>query len=198
MDLCHWASTRVHWRCLIGSSLRYRPPSSDSLCSGGGASLCCLPQLQSRSIKRVHPAGIDGSSVAKAAGGGDFVRVFFRWGQFRGGTPTIGHRLWTNGIRRNQHSPGTPTTGLRERENDTSRSTGRSGRQKAVTRRNMRREERVTVQGPVKKQQPDGMSHRGRLCRRWNSRSPRLPHAHLNAQAHASFRGRQICKSHGH
>ena len=28
---------------------------------------------------------------------------------------------------------------------------------------NMRREERVTVQGPVKKQQPDGMSHRGGL-----------------------------------
>ena len=25
----------------------------------------------------------------------------------------------------------------------------------------MRREDRVTVQGPVKKQQPDGMSHRG-------------------------------------
>ena len=43
----------------------------------------------------------------------------------------------------------------------TSRSTGRSGRQKAATRRNMRREERVTVQGPVKQQQPDGMSHRG-------------------------------------
>ena len=60
-----------------------------------------------------------------------------------------------------QHSPGTPTTGLRERGNDTSRSTGRSGRQNAGTRRNMRREERVTVQGPVKKQQPDGMSHRG-------------------------------------
>ena len=34
-------------------------------------------------------------------------------------------------------------------------------RQKAATRRNMRREERVTVQGPVKEQQPDGMSHRG-------------------------------------
>ena len=60
-----------------------------------------------------------------------------------------------------QHSPGTPTTGLRERGNDTSRSTGRSGRQKAATRRNMRREEQVTVQGPVKEQQPDGMSHRG-------------------------------------
>ena len=58
-------------------------------------------------------------------------------------------------------SPNTPTTGLRERGNDTSRSTGRSGRQNAATRRNMRREERVTVQGPVKEQQPDGMSHRG-------------------------------------
>ena len=28
----------------------------------------------------------------------------------------------------------------------------------------MRREERVTVQGPVKKQQPDGMSHNGGHC----------------------------------
>ena len=36
-----------------------------------------------------------------------------------------------------------------------------SGRQKAATRRNRQREERVTVQGPVKKQQPDEMSHRG-------------------------------------
>ena len=60
-----------------------------------------------------------------------------------------------------QHSPGTPTTGLRERGNDTSGSTGRSGRQNAATRRNMRREERVTVQGPVKKHQPDRMSHGG-------------------------------------
>ena len=56
-------------------------------------------------------------------------------------------------------SPGTPTTGLRER-NDTSRNTGRSGQQNAAPRRNMRRAERVTVQGPVKKQQPDGTSHR--------------------------------------
>ena len=62
-----------------------------------------------------------------------------------------------------QHSPSTPTTGLRECGNDTSRNTGRSGRQNAATRRNTRREERVTVQGPVKKQQPDGMSHRGLL-----------------------------------
>ena len=57
-------------------------------------------------------------------------------------------------------APAHQTTGLRERGNDTSRSTS-SGRQKAATRRNMRREERVTVQGPVKKQQPDGMSRRG-------------------------------------
>ena len=60
-----------------------------------------------------------------------------------------------------QHSPGTPTTGLRERGNNTSGSTGRSGRQNAATQRNMRRGERVTVQGPVKKQQCDGMSHGG-------------------------------------
>ena len=46
------------------------------------------------------------------------------------------------------------------------RNTGRSGRQNAATRRNMRRDERVTVQSPVTKQQPDAMSHRGgRLCR---------------------------------
>ena len=36
-----------------------------------------------------------------------------------------------------QHRPNTPTTGLRERGNATSKSTGRSGRQKAATRRNM-------------------------------------------------------------
>ena len=53
------------------------------------------------------------------------------------------------------------TTGLRERGNDISKSTGRSGRQQVATRRNMRREERVTVQGPVKEQQPDRMSHGG-------------------------------------
>ena len=60
-----------------------------------------------------------------------------------------------------QRSPGTPTTRLRECGNNTSKSTGRSGQQKPATRRNMRREKRVTVQGPVKKQQPDRMSHRG-------------------------------------
>ena len=54
--------------------------------------------------------------------------------------------------------PGTPTTGLRERGNNTSRNTGRSGRQNTLTRCSMRREERVTVQGPVQKQQHDGMS----------------------------------------
>ena len=57
-------------------------------------------------------------------------------------------------------TPSASIAGLRERGNDTSRSTGRSGRQNAATRRNMRREERVTVQGPVMKQ-PDGMSRGG-------------------------------------
>ena len=56
---------------------------------------------------------------------------------------------------------GGETTGLRKRGNNTSKSTGRSSRQDAATRRNMRRAERVTVQGPVKEQQPDGISHGG-------------------------------------
>ena len=73
-----------------------------------------------------------------------------------------GQRQPPNDPRNDQnHSPNTPTTGLRERGNNTSGSTGRSGRQNAATRRNMRRDERVTVQGPGKEQQPDGMSHRG-------------------------------------
>ena len=58
-----------------------------------------------------------------------------------------------------QHTSSAPPTGPRERGNDTGRSTGRSGRQNAATRRNMRRDERVTVQGPVKEQQLHGMSH---------------------------------------
>ena len=41
------------------------------------------------------------------------------------------------------------------------RNTGRSCRQNAVTGRSTRWEERVSVQGPVKKSQADGMSHRG-------------------------------------
>ena len=45
--------------------------------------------------------------------------------------------------------------------NDTSRSTDRRGRQNATTQHSRRREERMTVQAPVKKQQPNGMSHGG-------------------------------------
>ena len=39
----------------------------------------------------------------------------------------------------------------------------------------MRREERVTVQGPVKKQQPDGMSHGGGLMSRAAPPPPPAP-----------------------
>ena len=58
------------------------------------------------------------------------------------------------------------------------RTTPARGRQKAATQRNMRREERVTVQGPVKEQQPDGMSHSGgrdgfaALCGTYGRRQP--------------------------
>ena len=91
-----------------------------------------------------------------------------------------------------EHSPNTPTTGLRERGNDTSRSTGRSGRQKAATRRNMRRDERVTVQGPVKEQQPDGMSHGGRggghILHRYVTPAPHAdPKARVRTRAQLVF-----------
>ena len=51
---------------------------------------------------------------------------------------------------------------------------GRSSPQKAATCRNVRREEPVTVQGPVKKQQPDGMSHQGAIQRAVGSTSGQM------------------------
>ena len=60
-------------------------------------------------------------------------------------TPTRGHtEAWVS-ISPTQGATPKRGTGLRERENDTNKSTGRSGRQKAATRPNMRREEQVTV-----------------------------------------------------
>ena len=65
--------------------------------------------------------------------------------------------------------PGAPTDRGRS---STDTQVGCSGQQNAATQRNMRREEQVTVQGPVKEQQPDGMSHRGG----WSDRkAPMVP-----------------------
>ena len=58
-------------------------------------------------------------------------------------------------------TPSAPTTGLGQCGNDTTRNTGRSGRQNAVTRRSTRRDEGVIVRAPIKKPQPDGLSHMG-------------------------------------
>ena len=66
-----------------------------------------------------------------------------------------------NNSRSNQCNPRAPTTGLRECRSDTIRNTGCSVRQNTATQHSTRREERVTVQSPVKRQQPDGMSDRG-------------------------------------
>ena len=111
------------------------------------------------------PPGTRASWAAKGSTGRRAARGPLGWGCGRAcgvGVGPGGGGGGANGTSRHiQHSPNTPTTGLRERRNDTSGSTGRSGRQNAATRRNMRREERVTVQGPVKQQQPDGMSHGG-------------------------------------
>ena len=84
-------------------------------------------------------------------------------------TPTPLALCYTSHIGGGQHPPnftvmGTTECGAcRRRRGGTgsTRNTGRSGRQNTATRRSARREERVTVQGPVKKQQPDGMSHGG-------------------------------------
>ena len=77
-------------------------------------------------------------------------------------------------------TPSTPTLGPRQCEPDTSGITGPSGRQNTVPRRNMQREDRVTVQGPVKRQQPDGMSDGGgggglRCACAWRGRSGGRP-----------------------
>ena len=138
----------------------------------------CLPQ----------PRWAVCATGAGAEGGRD---IWWTVGTTRGGAGHLGlthtetprGRLWTAcGQRRvdskkSQTTPATTsTTSIRQLLGATdvqtahhatsSKSTARSSRQRAATRRNMRREERVTVQGPVKKQQPDGMSHRGGgLCR---------------------------------
>ena len=115
--------------------------------------------------------GVGGNGSVLRRGGGGGWRSGAPWPHTHGNVgrqvaddrraEVCGQRKPSNEPHSNQHSPGTPTTALRERGNDTSRSTGGSSRQNAATRRSMRREGRVTVQGPVKKQQPDGMSHRG-------------------------------------
>ena len=58
-------------------------------------------------------------------------------------------------------APSTLTPEFRCCGKEDTRSTGRSGRRDAWTRRNTQRDEQVTVQGLVKKLQPDGLSHGG-------------------------------------
>ena len=146
------------WECLWGQGQRL---------GGGGRGKAVPPSLQRMPWRGVggRPAvrgkrtygGQPGQRVEEQGTGASRTQKHSEAGYGR----PVDRGAWTNDPGNNQHSPNTPTTGLRERGNDTSRSTGRSGRQNTAPRRNMRREERVTVQGPVKEQQPDGMSHRG-------------------------------------
>ena len=74
------------------------------------------------------------------------------------GAEVRGQRKASNDPRNHQHNPQcanywAPLTPQRHHKGHT----GRSGRQKAATRRNMRRDDRGTVQGPVKKLQPDAL-----------------------------------------
>ena len=83
----------------------------------------------------------------------------------RYGRPGRGVERAANTVKRPPQQPAQPPVrqllGPRYRGTGTTRNTGRSGRQNAVTRRSTRREEGVAVQGPVKEPQPDGMSHVG-------------------------------------
>ena len=68
--------------------------------------------------------------------------------------------------RSNQHNLGTPTTRLHQRENNTSRNTECSGRQNTATTERSDPTQHVKGRtgdclGPIKKQQTNGMSHRG-------------------------------------
>ena len=79
------------------------------------------------------------------------------------GMPITRQRLRTNGTCRTIICPSTPPTGQCKRADDTSRSKGHSGRENATTRCSMKAGRGVIVQGPVKKHQPDQMSHMGSL-----------------------------------
>ena len=61
----------------------------------------------------------------------------------------------------NSTTPSAPATGPRQRGNDTTRNTGRSGRQNALTRRSSQIEERVTVRGPSTNPNPTNFHARG-------------------------------------
>ena len=76
--------------------------------------------------------------------------------QYNRGTPITGHRYRTNGTSATSTAPAHQPLGSANAEM-TPAGAPAAGRHNAVTRRSMRREERVTVQGPVKKQQTDGM-----------------------------------------
>ena len=141
------------------------PPQSPSapLCSSGSCALCLclllpahvvishLPLPPLREMQILPPC-----RWCRVQCDGLVCSCLQSWSDHRSVQgPELSSAMVNGTSRRNQHSPGTPTTGLREHGNDTSKSTGRSGRQNAATRRNMRREERGTAQGPIKKQQPD-------------------------------------------
>ena len=81
----------------------------------------------------------------------------------------------------------TPTTALREWGNNTSRRSGRSSRQNATTQCSMRREEQLTVQAPVKKQQPDEMSQWGLVGRGGREGSILNPPAHMVVNSGSSL-----------
>ena len=151
--------TLVHF--LVGEKAQLLP------CSPCGTMPYACPFRPDRKLRASTPANtrcvVDLSTALHGPGGEQ--RQPFPWGNpfdFPGPSAGLQSRYAsTGGGATTSTTPSAPTNALRLRGNDTNRNTGRSGCQNAATRQRARREERVTVQGPVKKQQPDGMSYGG-------------------------------------
>ena len=158
----NWAATAPATALVCRTLSSAAASTTPWVCSGPGHAL-----KEACGVSHRPSVPFNNSALLGGWGGGHKHRPFKDWATFLAPLRPIKNFLWrlenfstTDGGAHPAQPPTHQTAGLRERGNDTSRSTGRSGRQNAATRRNMRREERVTVQGPVKEQQPDGMSHR--------------------------------------
>ena len=110
-----------------------------------------------------------GGGCATRRGGVPGPHAHGNVGEACGGRPACGGVWAAKSVRR---PPAAQPKCTNYRGNDTTRSTGPSGRQSAATRRSTRTGERVTIQGPVKKPQPDGMSHGGGA---WTAQTVKRP-----------------------
>ena len=171
------------WRCPVGTKL---PPSRlcqcPSLCPTSPPCLAVPCRPPCRGLRPHHPPQ-PSSQLGKGSHGAtemvlgssrgfcrdghdecvfDLVCVCVCGGGGGGARPERGGEWATETIKRPAQPPVRQLLGPAD-AGTTPQGTLGCGRQNAVTRRSTRREEGVTVQGPVQKLQRDGTSHRGSL-----------------------------------